>query len=178
MRYGILDEDSREAVAGLFRSVFSSSEGEEEGERIGGLASELASRADNREVICMGAREGASIVGAIFFTRLVFDEPVTVYMLAPVAVDAGHQGKGVGQALIGHGLEELRDRSVDAVVTYGDPSFYSRVGFRALSEDTLQAPRKLSMPEGWLGRSLTGGPIPTLRSRPSCVEAFDDPAYW
>ena len=99
-------------------------------------------------------------------------------MLAPVAINTAHQGKGVGQALINHGLNELKDRSVDVAITYGDPSFYSKVGFRALSENIIQAPIKLSMPVGWLGQSLTGELIPTINERPICVKEFNDPAYW
>ncbi len=178
MSYKILDKNNKEEVAGLFKSVFSSSEGEKEGELIGNLASQLSSRTDDQEIICIGAYEDESIVGAIFLTHLGFNEPVTVYMLAPVAVSTKHQGKGIGQALIRHGLNELKNRSIAVVVTYGDPSFYSRVGFQALSEDVIQAPLKLSMPEGWLGQSLTGEPIPTINGRPECVKAFNDPVYW
>jgi len=90
-------------------------------------------------------------------------------MLAPVAVTTQHQGKGVGQALINYGLQELKNRSVAVVITYGDPSFYSKVEFQALSEAVIQAPLKLSMPEGWLGQSLTEEPIPTINERPTCV---------
>jgi putative acetyltransferase len=99
-------------------------------------------------------------------------------MLAPVAVSTEHQGKGVGQALIIYGLKELKNRSVAVAITYGDPSFYSKVGFRALSENVIQAPLKLSMPEGWLGQSLTGEQIPTINERPKCVKEFNHPAYW
>jgi predicted N-acetyltransferase YhbS len=99
-------------------------------------------------------------------------------MLAPVAVSTEHQGKGVGQALINYGLNELKNRSVAVAVTYGDPSFYSKVGFRALSENVIQAPLKLSMPEGWLGQSLTGEQIPTINERPKCVKEFNKPVYW
>lgn len=174
----ILDKNSKEEVARLFTSVFSSSEGEREGELIGSLASELSSRTDNQEIICIGAYEEESIIGAIFFTRLGFDEPVTAYMLAPVAVGIKHQGKGVGRALIEYGLNELKRRSVAVAVTYGDPSFYSKLGFQPLSENIIKAPLKLSMPEGWLGQSLTEEPIPTVRERPACVKEFNDPVYW
>ena len=40
------------------------------------------------------------------------------------------------------GLNELKKRSVSVAVTYGDPSFYSKVGFQALSENVIQAPPK------------------------------------
>lgn len=178
MNYKILDVKDKEKVASLFTSVFSSSEGNKEGELIGNLASELCTRADNQEIVCIGAYEEGSIIGAIFFTRLRFNEPITVYMLAPVAVRTNQQGKGVGQALIRYGLNVLKNRYVAVVITYGDPSFYSKVGFQPLSENTIKAPMKLSMPEGWLGQSLTEGPIPTINDRPTCVKEFNDPAYW
>ncbi|MBU1426059.1 MAG: N-acetyltransferase [Gammaproteobacteria bacterium] len=178
MKFKILEKYSKDEVANLFTSVFSSSEGEQEGRLIGKLAFELASRIDNQEIICIGAYENRTMIGAIFFTRLRFDEPIRAYMLAPVAVSTAHQGKGVGQALISFGLRELKNRSAAVIVTYGDPAFYSKVGFQALSEDVIQSPRPLSMPEGWLGQSLSEEPIPILRSRPVCVQEFDKPEYW
>lgn len=99
-------------------------------------------------------------------------------MLAPVAVSTEHQRQGVGQALIQHGLNELKNRSAAVAITYGDLSFYSKVGFQPLSENTIKAPVRLSMPEGWLGQSLTNGPIPTISDRPTCVKEFNDPVYW
>ncbi len=178
MNHKTLDKNIQEAVTNLFTAVFTASEGEEEGCLIGKLASSLASNIDDEEIICFGAFEEASLVGSIFFTRLRFNEPIQVYMLAPVAVSTEQQGKGIGQALIHFGLNELKQRSVAVVVTYGDPSFYSKVGFQALSEAIIQAPQTLSMPFGWLGQSLTEAPIPTLKDRPSCVEAFNNPVYW
>ena len=99
-------------------------------------------------------------------------------MLSPVAISTVHQGKGIGQALIRFGLDELINRSATLGVTYGDPAFYSKVGFRALSDDVIHAPLPLSMPEGWLGQTLSGEAIPILKSRPACVKEFDNPAYW
>ena len=178
MNFEILDSNSEETVASLFTSVFSSSEGEQEGRLIGRLASALAAHTDNRNIICIGAHENDSMIGAIFFTRLQFDEPVEAYMLSPVAVSTAHQGRGVGQALIQFGLNELKNRSATLAVTYGDPAFYSKVGFQALSEELVQAPHPLTMPDGWLGQSLSGEAVPTLKSRPSCVLEFDNPDYW
>ncbi|KKI99199.1 GNAT family N-acetyltransferase [Prochlorothrix hollandica] len=178
MNYQALDKSNQKEVAELFTSVFSSSEGENEGVLIGNLSSELASSIDNEETICFGVYENKSLIGSIFFTRLKFNSPIQVYMLAPVAVRTENQGKGIGQVLINYGLNELKKRSVAVVVTYGDPSFYSKVGFQSLSESVIQAPLKLSMPEGWLGQSLTGEPIKTINGRPTCVKEFNDPAYW
>jgi len=178
MNYQTLDKSKQKEVTALFTSVFTSSEGEKEGLLIGNLSLKLASSIDNEETICFGAYENESLIGSIFFTRLKFNSPIQVYMLAPVAVSTENQGKGIGQALINYGLNELKKRSVDVAVTYGDPSFYSKVGFQALSENIIKAPLKLSMPFGWLGQSLTGEPIPTINERPVCVKEVNDPVYW
>jgi len=178
MNFKILDKNNKQEVVTLFTDTFSSSEGEEEGRIIGNLASKLSTNINNKEIIAVGAYKNESIIGAIFFTILSFNEPILVYMLAPVAVSTKHQGMGIGQALINHGLKELKSRSVSVAITYGDPSFYSKVGFKSLSEQVIQAPLKLSMPEGWLGQSLTDKPIPTIKERPICVEEFNAPALW
>ena len=178
MIHQTLDKSKQKEVAELFTSVFTSSEEEKEGGLIGKLSSELASNIDNKVIVCFGVYENKSLIGSIFFTCLNFSGPIQVYMLAPVAVSTEHQGKGIGQALINYGLKELKERSVNIAVTYGDPSFYSKVGFQALSENVIQAPLKLSMPFGWLGQPLTGESIPTINERPTCVKEFNDPVYW
>jgi predicted N-acetyltransferase YhbS len=77
-----------------------------------------------------------------------------------------------------HALDALKRRSVEVVVTYGDPSFYSKVGFQSLSEAVIAVPLTLTMPFGWQGQSLTSAPIPTIKQRPACVAAFNHPVYW
>lgn len=179
MNYQTLDKSNQHELAELFNAAFTTSEGEKEGALIGQLASELGSGIDNHETICFGVYDNATLIGALFFTRLKFKHnPIQVYMLAPVAVSPDKQGIGIGQDLIRYGLDKLRDRSVSIIVTYGDPSFYAKVGFQRLPEELIQAPLKLSMPFGWLGQSLTGAPIPAINERPLSVKAFNDPVYW
>jgi len=178
MHYQLLSKSNQKEIKELFTSVFSSSEGEQEGKLIGYLAARLASTIDDEDIICMGVYEQETLIGSLFFTRLQFNKPVGIYMLAPVAVGTEHQGKGIGQALINVGLDELKKRSVTAAITYGDPAFYAKVGFQPLSEKVIQTPLKLSIPVGWQGQSLTEEPIPTMNERPGCVEPFKDPVYW
>lgn len=174
----ILNQTYEDEVVSMFTSVFTTSEGDKEGKLIGNLASELSSMIDNQDVICIGTFEDGHLIGSIFLTRLSFPENMQVYMLAPVAVSTRHQRKDVGRALVTYGLNELIRRNVDVVITYGDPGFYSKINFKPLSEAVIKAPFKLSMPEGWLGQSLTEDPIPMISQRPSCVKAFNNPAYW
>lgn len=178
MKFERLGRDRQAELSSLFRSTFGASEGEDEGLLIGGLAQELSAAIDDRDVISLGAIQSETLVGALFFTRLRFDDHSGVYMLAPVAVSTAHQGTGVGRALIKFGLKALADQGATVAITYGDPAYYGKVGFEPLSESVIRAPMALSMPEGWLGQSLTGLPIQPRLERPQCVEAFRNPAYW
>ncbi len=178
MNHKILYKNSQEEVTNLFTYVFTASEGGKEGKLIGNLVSELSSKIDNQKIICFGTYKKDSIIGAIFFTHLLFNKATKIYMLAPVAVATKHQRKGIGQTLINYGLNELKNRSVTIIITYGDPYFYSKLGFQTLSENVIQAPLKLSMPEGWLGQSLTEEIIPAINGRPTCVNEFNNPIYW
>jgi predicted N-acetyltransferase YhbS len=166
------------AIESLFVSVFSKSEGEQEGALIGNLAKELIASTSSRDLYGFVAVSGEQLVGAIFFSRLTFEKDIGVFILAPVAVDTEHQGMGIGQALITHGLRELKKTGVRIVTTYGDPAFYSKVGFQPLSQDMIEAPFALSQPEGWLGQSLTADSIKPIPGRCSCVKALDNRAYW
>lgn len=166
------------AIERLFASVFSDAEGEQEGALIGELVRNLLATTEGGDLYGFVAVDGDAIIGAVFFSRLTFEQAIDVFLMAPVAVGTDYQGKGTGQALIRHGLRELTRRGVQATVTYGDPAFYSKVGFQPLSQETIEPPLPLSQPEGWLGQSLTAEPLTPIPGRPTCVQAFNDPAYW
>lgn len=163
-------------VQALFASTFSDSEGPAEGELIGGLVRTLMADTDPRDFLGFVAIEKDRIVGSLFFSRLTFDTSVEAFLLSPVAVQPDYQDQGIGQRLIRFGLDRLKEMGVTRVFTYGDPAFYSRVGFSPVSEET--APFRLSQPEGWLGQALDGHEMTALAGVPRCVTAFDDPAYW
>lgn len=63
---------------------------------------EMATDADRQNIYCFAAEQDGQLVGAIFFSRLTFASNAQVFILGPVAVDAKHQGKGIGQKLIKH----------------------------------------------------------------------------
>lgn len=171
-------KNDSQAIVQLFASVFADSEGEDEGALIGRLAKDLFEKTGERDLFNFVADDDGRIVGSIFFSRLDFGVGNEAFILAPVAVLGTHQGKGIGQALINCGLGELKDEGVSVVLTYGDPGFYHKVGFRHISHETVRAPFKLTQPEGWLGQSLVGDSIDTLSGNVSCVEALSDPVYW
>jgi predicted N-acetyltransferase YhbS len=172
-------ETNSDAITDLFSATFTASEGAEEGALIGALARRLITETQAQDLRVVTAWEDGTLLGGIFFTRLTYEgDPRTVFMMAPVAVATAHQGKGIGQQLIAHGLDALRQEGVDIAVTYGDPAFYGRVGFEPISEANLPAPQPLQQPQGWIAQSLTDAPLTPLRGPAACVAAFDDPALW
>ena len=179
MEVSTRSEGRENEIVDLFTSTFTASEGAEEGTLIGNLVRDLLSITARRDLFVFVAEEAGAIVGAIVFSRLTYDrDDRTVFVLAPVAVATGHQGKGIGQVLLAHGLAALREAGIDVAVTYGDPDYYSRVGFAPITEAFAQAPFKLKHPEGWLGQSLTDREMTPLKGPSRCVRALNDPAFW
>jgi predicted N-acetyltransferase YhbS len=190
------DQDCRSSIRQLFQQTFADSENQEEGERIGTLASDLIEQTTWKDLFVFIATEKgddestetttARVIGCTIYTRLCFpNQPeTTAFLVAPVAVHTNHQKKGVGQSLLRFGLDTLRRTATTAsvdllVVTYGDPKFYSRVGFQQVSTQVIPSPMPLSIPEGWQAQSLTNDEIKTIPSPSICVSAFlNKPELW
>lgn len=146
---------------------------------VANLAEEVMVTTDPQDFFVFVAREDAGqLVGCIIFSRLVFASGISAFLLSPVAIDTPFQGRGTGQALINFGLEALKQKGVELVFTYGDPAFYSRVGFSAVSETEVRAPQPLSQPQGWLRQSLVSQAMPTDCGQCQCIAAMNKPEIW
>jgi len=171
-------EHSRE-IADLFTETFSASEGPEEGALIGNLARHLMADTPKQDLHVCTAWESGVLVAGIIFSRLTYDGDLrNVFVLGPVAVTTSRQRLGIGQKLITYGLDVLRKQGVDVALTYGDPGFYRRAGFEAISEADVPAPFPLQHPQGWLGQSLTQSALRPFTGPACCVAAFRNPAFW
>ncbi len=166
-------------MAALFERTFTASEGADEGQLIGDLARNLVNTTPGAELWVYGAQEAGTLCGAIVFTTLHFArDPRRVVLLSPVAVAPEYQGQGVGQALLRFGLDDLRISGVDFALSYGDPAFYRRVGFRQITQDEAAPPQPLSFPEGWIGQGLSDRAAFPIIGPSRCAAALDDPAFW
>jgi predicted N-acetyltransferase YhbS len=171
--------DMADDIVKLFETVFSDSEGPEAGHQIKDLVQDMLTTLSDSDIYVVTAVDRGDIRGAIIFTPMHYPEdPRRVYILSPVAVATDQQGKGLGQRLINHGLEMLRDAGVDVALTYGDPNFYSKVGFKQITEAEAQAPQTLQFPHGWLGQSLSQANLKPLIGPAQCVAPLDHPALW
>ncbi len=179
LKFSSYKEVSFTRVTQIFETTFSNSEGPDEGRIIGNLVTDLINKTPEQDILGFIAKDGDKIIGGVFFTRLIFDyNDFDAFILAPMAIETDYQGKGIGQKLIHHGIQVLQKNHVKLIFTYGDPDFYSKVGFQPVSQEMIKAPFTLTQPEGWLCQSLDGDKIPIISDKPRCVEAFDNPEYW
>lgn len=91
--------------------------------------------------------------------------------LAPMAVRPGHQGKGIGSALVRAGLQACTDLGANAVIVLGHPEYYPRFGFLPSSRFRLDS--EYDVPdEVFLALELEPGALSALSGRVLYHEAF------
>jgi putative acetyltransferase len=178
MNISVYNPSNIEEIQRLFTITFSDSEGQSEGLVIGNLAYELMTKTDVDDFYCFVATDNDQIIGSIIFSRLFFENKVPAFLLSPVAIHPRFQAKGIGQKLINFSLDTLKKNGVELVFTYGDPRYYSKVGFNPISEKLVKAPLTMTYPEGWLGQSLVRDKIERISGKSRCVGALNNPEIW
>ena len=179
MQFSAYNTDQSDEIKSLFARTFTDSANEVEGQIVADLAEDLLATTDENDLFVFVAHNDAGkLAGSIIFSRLTFASGINAFLLSPVAVDTPFQSSGTGRALINFGLDVLKNQGVELVFTYGDPGFYSRVGFSEVSETVAQAPLPLSQPQGWLGQSLVGQAMPPACGQCQCVAALNKPEIW
>lgn len=169
---------TEQALATLFRETFTASDGASEGNLVGNFARDLMTTTAPQDLHVWSATTDDILTGCIIFSRLTYaQDPRSVFILSPVAVKTSAQKTGIGQKLITHGLNHLRQIGVDTAMTYGAPDYYAKTGFRQITTEFAAAPLKLSFPHGWLAQSLSGDESPLIGPC-TCVPALNDPALW
>ncbi|MFI1535294.1 GNAT family N-acetyltransferase [Streptomyces anandii] len=99
---------------------------------VAGLVDSLRDMVTPENGLSLVAEQDGQVVGHVMFTRSLLDAPrrlVDVRVLGPLGVRPELHKRGVGSALVRHGLGILAEREVPLVFVEGDPGYYSRFGF-------------------------------------------------
>ena len=106
-------------------------------------------------LVSLVAEEEGQVVGHISFSPVGIGGSDTGWMiLAPIAVRAARQRRGIGKALMKAGLDAIRAMGAQGCVLAGDPGYYGRFGFRAQARLVLPG----VPPEYFLALSFAGPP--------------------
>ncbi len=97
-------------------------------------------------VTSLVAAINSAIVGHIVFTPCTIPRSSGhLVLLGPLAVDPDWQSQGIGSLLIHHGIRQVKAAGCSLVLVLGNPSYYSRFGFK--KESGIKPPHEL--PEEW-----------------------------
>jgi putative acetyltransferase len=144
------------AIRAVVRRAFGQ---DDEAELLDALRADPAWLPELALVALLGADPGGPAVGHVAGTRLdVGGRPAIA--LAPLAVDPGHQRRGVGTALVEAQLAAARNRGEVLVVVLGEPGYYRRFGFRPAHELGITGPYD-EAGDAFQAVSLADGPAPT-----------------
>lgn len=174
MRIRASSERDKAALAALHRRAF----GGAEGAAVAGLALALLDDASARPLLSLVAELDGELAGHALFSvaRIGADKIGNARILAPLAVQPEQQRRGMGGALIRHGLTQLRAAGAKLALVYGDPGYYGRHGFRA--GHAIEPVFKLACPAGWLALELQAGALAGARGKVRCAGPLNDPGHW
>ncbi|MEW6997452.1 GNAT family N-acetyltransferase [Colwelliaceae bacterium BS250] len=97
------------------------------------------------------------VVGHIAFSKVkINNEFIEWYGLAPVSVKPEYQNQGIGSQLILSGISALRELNAKGCVLLGEPEYYKRFGFKALSSLVFKG-----VPPEYFQSLLLSGELPS-----------------
>ncbi|TKI08619.1 GNAT family N-acetyltransferase [Martelella alba] len=88
--------------------------------------------------------EGGVVGYAAFSPVWIDGEDCQWVALAPLAVDDGHRGQGIGRKLIYEGLDALNEFGYSGVVVAGDDAYFSTLGFVPAEQQCLHCRHPLA----------------------------------
>lgn len=157
--------------------------GEEKGPEIADLVNGLFEDNTAMPLLSLVAVENGRLIGHILFTKAVLngtDKPISIQLLAPLAVLPDAHCKGVGSKLIKEGLNQLKDAGVELVFVLGHPDYYPRCGFTTAGLLGFEAPYPIPDEHAgaWMVQALKEGIVGNVKGKVQCSKVLNQPQHW
>ena len=172
-------ETDRAEIGNIHVEAFGEDKGPEIAELVNGLFDDKTAV----PMLSLVAVENGQLIGHILYTKAVLtgsDKPVSVQLLAPLAVLPETQAKGVGGKLIKAGLSQLKDSGVELVFVLGHPDYYPHSGFTPAGVLGFEAPYPIPDEHSgaWMVQALKEGVIGCVKGKVQCSEVLNQPQHW
>lgn len=146
------------------------------------LVAELLEDPSAEPIVSLLAVVGDRAVGHILFTAAHLEPaaPVSISLLAPLAVIPRFQRQGIGGQLITKGLDLLASAGVELVFVLGHPTYYPRFGFQPAGELGFATPYAIAPQhaDAWMVYALRRNLLGTYSGTVICAETLNHPHYW
>lgn len=146
------------------------------------LVRDLIGDTSAKPIVSLLAIQDDRAVGHILFTkaRLEPKAPLSISILAPIAVVPDSQKQGIGGKLIEYGLQVLLESMVDLVFVLGHPEYYPSYGFKPAGNLGFDAPYPIpgKNADAWMVQALRPGAIGTFSGKIICADKLNKPEYW
>lgn len=110
--------------------------------------------------LCFVAVENGTVLGSVRFWPIVVGMEQAL-LLGPLAVQSDQRGRGIGIALMKHGIEKARQTGFRYVLLVGDEPYYKRAGFARIAPGRVRFPGPVDRSR-ILGLSLKDGALTAL----------------
>jgi predicted N-acetyltransferase YhbS len=90
--------------------------------------------------------QDAQVVATLRFWPVTLPNHQQALLLGPLAVLPELSGRGMGRALVRHGMAEAKAQSWPAVLIVGEPSYYEPFGFSHQAAEHLRLPGWVELP--------------------------------
>jgi predicted N-acetyltransferase YhbS len=87
----------------------------------------------------VAAAQDGALLGSVRFWPILVGADKAL-LLGPLAVRSELRGRGIGVALMQHGIEQARKTDFAAIVLVGDEAYYARAGFKPIAGVTFPGP--------------------------------------
>lgn len=81
-----------------------------------------------------------TVVATLRFWPVQLPDGRVVPLLGPLAVEQVLRGKGVGKALLRHGIDAVKSAGHDGILIIGDPAYYNAFGFDVAAVAGMEMP--------------------------------------
>lgn len=146
------------------------------------LVCDLLGDASAKPTLSLVAFREDRAVGHILFTkaRLAPEAPLSISLLAPLAVVPDAQRQGIGTGLVERGLRLLSESGTDLVFVLGHPRYYPRHGFRPAGVLGFDAPYPIPErnADAWMVLAFRQEDIGAFRGTIRCADKLNKPRYW